>query len=95
MTINALLMDPADNVVTCVTEVHKGEEIVFKRNDEVCTLTAAEDIPYCHKAALADLHKGDHVRFFDLAGIAVIVFKQVRLDVQRLKLQFCETPVFD
>ena len=61
MTINALLMDPADNVVTCVTEVHKGEAIIFKKGEEVCSLTAADDIPYCHKAAVTDLKKGDHV----------------------------------
>ena len=61
MNINALLMDPADNVVTCVTEVHKGEEIVFKRNDEVCTLMAAEDIPYCHKIAIRDIPENGEV----------------------------------
>ncbi len=62
MNINALLMDERDNVVTCVAEVAKGNQIVYQRNGEVCTLTAEDDIPYCHKAALEDLPQGAEVR---------------------------------
>lgn len=54
MKINALLMDPSDNVVTCVEEVAAGQEIVYRNGEEYLTLTAAETIPYCHKAALKD-----------------------------------------
>ncbi len=62
MNINALLMDERDNVVTCVAEVAKGNQIVYQKNGEVCTLTAEDDIPYCHKAALEDLPQGAEVR---------------------------------
>ena len=61
MEINALLMDPADNVVTCVNEVPAGEKVVYRKGEEVLTLTALEDIPYCHKVALVDIAKGAEV----------------------------------
>ncbi len=62
MSINALLMDERDNVVTCVAAVAKGSQIVYQKGQEVCTLTAEDDIPYCHKAALEDLPQGTEVR---------------------------------
>ena len=62
MNINALLMDERDNVVTCVAAVSKGDQIVYQKGQEVCTLTAEDDIPYCHKAALEDLPQGTEVR---------------------------------
>ena len=61
MEINALMMDPTDNVVTCVSEVGKGEKIVYRKGGEVCTVTALEPIPYCHKAAVADIARGGQV----------------------------------
>ena len=61
MEINALLMDPADNVVTCVNEVPAGEKVVYRKGEEVLTLTVLEDIPYCHKVALVDIAKGAEV----------------------------------
>ena len=62
MNINALLMDERDNVVTCVAAVSKGDQIVYQKGQEVCTLTAEDNIPYCHKAALEDLPQGTEVR---------------------------------
>lgn len=62
MNINALLMDEQDNVVTCVAAVSKGGQIVYQKGQEICTLTAEDDIPYCHKAALVDLPQGMEVR---------------------------------
>lgn len=61
MNINALLMDERDNVVTCVAAVSKGDQIVYQKNGGLCTLTAEDDIPYCHKAALEDLPEGVQV----------------------------------
>ena len=61
MEINGLLMDLKDNVVTCVALVPAGEQVVYRRGDEICTLTAQEEIPCCHKVALADLAEGDQV----------------------------------
>ena len=61
MNINALLMDDKDNVVTCVADVAKGEQVVYRKQGELLSLTAEEDIPYCHKVALVDIAKGAEV----------------------------------
>ena len=55
MKVNALMMDDKDNVVTCVADIAAGETVIYKKNNEVCTITAKEDIPYCHKIALTDI----------------------------------------
>ena len=61
MEINALMMDPKDNVVTCVNEVPKGETVVYRKGDALLTLVALENIPYCHKIALSDIAEGGEV----------------------------------
>ena len=40
MEINALLMDEKDNVVTCVTEVAAGQDVVYRKGQEFCTVKA-------------------------------------------------------
>lgn len=61
MKVNALLMDEKDNVVTCVEEVAAGQEIAYDKGGKICTLTAEDTIPYCHKAALDVLEPGQKV----------------------------------
>ena len=61
MEINALLMDPNDNVVTCVNEVAAWQSVVYRRGEKLVSLTALEDIPYCHKIALVDIPEGGEV----------------------------------
>ncbi len=52
MVVNALLMNLADNVVTTVTEIAKGDNVCFMKGNEHMILKAEENIPYCHKVAL-------------------------------------------
>ena len=61
MNVNALLMDEKDNVVTCVRDVAAGEEVVYQKGGELLRLTAGENIPAYHKAALVDLPEGSQV----------------------------------
>ena len=61
MKVNALLMNPADNVVTTVTEIAQGADVCFMKGCETIVLRAEEDIPYCHKVALADIAVGSDV----------------------------------
>ena len=69
MEINGLLMDEKDNVVTCVAKVPAGEQVIYRKGEEVCTLTAEEEIPYCHKIALTDLALGEEViKYGELIG---------------------------
>ena len=58
MEINALLMDVTDNVVTCLNEIKAGETVYYRKDGEVCSVTALENIPYCHKIAISDIAKG-------------------------------------
>lgn len=71
MEINALLMDPTDNVVTCVADVPAGAAVNYRRGNEVLTLLAEENIPYCHKIALVDIPEGaDVVKYGESLGHA-------------------------
>ena len=69
MEINALLMDPKDNVVTCVAEVEAGSQVVYRRGGELCSIIAEETIPFCHKIALTDFKEGEEVlKYGELIG---------------------------
>lgn len=69
MEVNALLMDPADNVVTCVQDVAQGSEVIYRSDGELVSVTALEDIPSCHKVALVDLAEGaDVLKYGELIG---------------------------
>jgi altronate dehydratase large subunit len=61
MEINALLMGLGDNVVTCIADIPKGGTVTYRKGESVCSLTAEEDIPYCHKIALEDIPEGGEV----------------------------------
>ena len=54
-------MDITDNVVTTIAEIRAGETIIYRKGEEYCELTAAMDIPFCHKAALSDIPKSANV----------------------------------
>lgn len=70
-TINALLLDIKDNVVTCVKDVACGEAIFYRVEDEVLSLKAEMDIPYCHKIALANINKDETViKYGEMIGKA-------------------------
>lgn len=69
MNVNALMMDPSDNVVTCVKDFAAGEEVVYQKAGEFCQLTAEEAIPNCHKIALTDIAEGaDVLKYGELIG---------------------------
>ncbi|MGE4531756.1 MAG: UxaA family hydrolase [Acidithiobacillus sp.] len=69
MEINALLMDPKDNVVTCVTEIAAGDTVVYRKGGELCTLVAGESIPYCHKIALTEIAQdGEVIKYGESLG---------------------------
>ncbi|MBQ9904710.1 MAG: UxaA family hydrolase [Synergistaceae bacterium] len=61
MKINALMIDETDNVVTCVEEVSAGSDVVYRKGNDILTVKAIDDIPYCHKAALKDFAEGEDV----------------------------------
>lgn len=70
MQVNALLMDEKDNVVTCVSDIPCGSDVVYQNEQgEFISLKAKEDIPSCHKVALENIEKGGDVfKYGELIG---------------------------
>ena len=69
MDINALLMHPKDNIVVCVKDVAAGSDVVFQKAGAFCTVAAKEDIPACHKIAIAPIAEGaDVLKYGELIG---------------------------
>ena len=50
MKINGLLMDDRDNVVTCVAEIHKGEQVVYKKDGREEQVEAWKTFPSATKS---------------------------------------------
>lgn len=59
--INAVLMASNDDVVTVTQAVSAGGEVCYQQEGEVCSLTAATDVPLYHKMALRDIEAGSSV----------------------------------
>lgn len=77
MVMNAILLDPTDNVVTCVKEVQAGEKVQYRYGDEVQVLMAEETIPYCHKISLKSFEKEDEIiKYGELIGKAAEEIKK-------------------
>lgn len=71
MKINALLMHDMDNVVTCTETVAAGGTVCYKKNGEYLELKALEEIPNCHKVAVAPIGKDEHViKYGEIIGAA-------------------------
>lgn len=60
-TIDAIRIDPADNVGTVLRPVGRGETIAIGCGGVVSELDVREDIPLCHKIALSQLSPGDRI----------------------------------
>ena len=61
MKINAQMIDESDNDVTSVDEVSAGSDVFYRKGDDILSVTAIENIPYCHKVALKDFAEGEDV----------------------------------
>ena len=57
MKVDALLMDPKDNVVTCVRDVKAGEVVHYRSKNEDLEILAKEAIPFSHKISLTGSYK--------------------------------------
>lgn len=58
---NAMIVNEKDHVIMTVELVKKGEELCWKDSKGYHTITALEDIPKYHKAAVKGLKKGETV----------------------------------
>ncbi len=55
-----LMLDPSDNVGVVLEPVRAGEACTVVGNPSL-SVTAAEDIPFCHKISLRDLAQNDPI----------------------------------
>jgi len=59
--IDALVINPSDNIAVCLKDVQKGTSLRVKRNGEVFSITAAENIECGHKIALQNIANGSPI----------------------------------
>lgn len=58
---NAMLIDPADNVVVAIEPIAKDGPVEYDCGGETRRLTALEDITIYHKLACRDIPQGEPV----------------------------------
>ena len=56
--LNAMLIDPADNVVVAIEPIAKDSPVEYDCGGETRRLTALEDITIYHKLACRDIPQG-------------------------------------
>lgn len=71
MKIDALMLDPKDNVVTCVRDVAADETVCYRKEDDFLNVYAKENIPFGHKIALEDFAQETEIyKYGELIGRA-------------------------
>lgn len=69
---NALIVKEQDHVVMVIKPVLKGETICWRDSQGIHAVTAKEDIPKYHKAAVRELKKGEDVlKYGEIIGHAL------------------------
>lgn len=59
--LNAMIVEPQDNVVVAIEPIKKGDTVTYVCAGETKTLTAMEDIIIYHKLAARDIAKGEPI----------------------------------
>ncbi|WP_320047968.1 UxaA family hydrolase [uncultured Ilyobacter sp.] len=72
--LNAVIIDDQDDVVVAIEEIKKGSEIKYtKKNGDISTIIALDDITIYHKAAAKDISEGKPVvKYGEHIGVAKI-----------------------
>ena len=67
--MNAMMIDPKDNVAVAIEPIKKGEEVALRNGP--AGVTAAEDITIYHKVAVRSIAKGEPVvKYGEHIGLA-------------------------
>ena len=75
--VNAIIVEPQDNVVVAIEPIKKGETVTYLCAGEQKTITALEDITIYHKLAARDIQKGEPiVKYGEHIGLAACDIKQ-------------------
>lgn len=79
--INALVIDPKDNVAVAIEEISKGTEVSYNLDGETKTIVAQDDVQIYHKIAIKDVEKGEPVvkygEHIGLAGVEIKIGQHV------------------
>lgn len=71
MKAEAIMLKSTDNVVTVVNGATKGAEVHYFKGSELLSVVTTEEIPPCHKIAIAHMNKGAHViKYGEIIGAA-------------------------
>ncbi|MCQ1530770.1 UxaA family hydrolase [Lutispora saccharofermentans] len=71
MKANSIMLNSKDNVVTVTCEIKKGQTIAYFKDENMHTITAADDIPIWNKAAVAPIaHKEAVIKYGEIIGAA-------------------------
>lgn len=74
--LNAMIVEPQDNVVVAIEPIAKGDTVTYACKNETKTLTALEDITIYHKLAARDIAKGEPiVKYGEHIGLAAVDIK--------------------
>ncbi len=69
--LNAMIIDPQDDVAVAIEPIRKGDTVVYLREGTEQSLTAVQDIPIYHKIAVRGIAAGGPVvKYGEHIGIA-------------------------
>ena len=73
----AIILEPADNVATALGDLKTGEVIALRIADKRVSVEVAEEIPFGHKFALADMAAGsDVVKYGRCIGVTTSAIRK-------------------
>lgn len=71
MKKKAIIIHEQDNVATALLDLQRGDCCMLQRGDKSVRLCLAQDIPFGHKFALADIPQGREViKYGEIIGTA-------------------------
>ncbi|OUN15232.1 hydrolase [Gemmiger sp. An87] len=74
--INAMIIDPQDNVIVAIEPLKAGDEVNYTLNGQTESLKAATDVTIYHKLARRDIAKGEPVvKYGQHIGVAACDIK--------------------
>ncbi|MEA4893789.1 MAG: UxaA family hydrolase [Oscillospiraceae bacterium] len=69
--MNAVLIDPKDNVAAVLENIEKGQMVVWKNGSEEISIISLGEIPAFHKIAVRDIKNGTPViKYGEHIGLA-------------------------
>jgi altronate dehydratase small subunit len=77
MAIQAVIIDPEDNVGVALTDLDSGTKLDLKIDGETRQIKLVEPIPYQHKFSVADIAAGQELKKHGIViGVATKDIKQ-------------------